>query len=110
MASDVLYAKILSRYIYDKFKEVVTFEDILSLTTPISDHQEDLVNRSQPFLSTLEKSLTIFDKSLTPNGIYATCKDWLKKFGEFRQIDEHREEYYDNNPEMYKVVLLDHVG
>lgn len=110
MSSDVLFAKILSRYIFDEFHEQVTFEDILSLTKPISAHQEDLIRRATPFLERLEKVLTIYDKALNPNGIYATCKEWLKQFGEFRQIDEHREEYYDNNPTMYKVVLLDHVG
>ena len=110
MSSDVLYAKILSRYIYDEFRKIVTFEDILSLTKPISDEHEKLVEKSIPFLNKLQKVLTIYDKALSPNGIYATCKDWLKQYGEFRQVDEHREEYYDNNPEMYKVVLLDHVG
>ncbi len=110
MSSDVLYAKLLSRFIYDEFGEVVTFEDILSLTKPLSDHQEKLINQALSFLERLEKTLTIYDKALSPNGIYATCKDWLKQFGEFRQIDEHREEYYDNNPTMYKIILLDHVG
>ena len=110
MAADVLYAKLLSRYIWDKYNEIVTFEDILSLTKIITDEQEELVNAAYEWLYEISRHLTIKDKALTPNGIFVTCKDWLKKFGYFEQIDEHTENYIDNDPERYKVVLIDHVG
>lgn len=110
MSSDVLFAKILSRYIYDTYNEKVSYQEILSLTSPISNAHYDLVIKATPWLKEISKKVTIYDKALSPNGIYATCKEWLKNFGEFRQIDEHREEYYDNNPDMYKVVAIDHMG
>lgn len=110
MSGDILFAKLLSRYIYDEYGEVVTYEDILSLTKPISKEHENLVNKSIDWLRELEKKVTIYDKALSPNGIYATCKQWLKRFGEFVSIDEHREDYIDNNPEAYKVAIWDHMG
>ena len=110
MSADTLFAKLLSRHIWEVYKEVVTYEDILSLTKPISQHHFDLVEKTTPWLREISKILTIYDKALTPGGIYATCKEWLKLFGEFRQVGEHREEYYDNNPDMYRVGILDHVA
>ena len=110
MASEVMFAKLLSRYIWDEYNEVVTFEDILSLTQPISDKHEELVEKSKEWLIGVSKKLIIYDKALNPNGIYATCKEWLKNFGEFVSLGEHKEEYVDKHPERYKVVLIDHVG
>lgn len=110
MSSDILYAKLLSLYIFDTYGEIVTYEDILSLTKPISDEHLELVKASQDWLYDLQKHVTIYDKALSPNGIYATCKQWLKNFGDFIEIEEHREDYIDNYPDMYKVTVLDHVG
>ena len=110
MSSEVLYAKLLSRYIWDEFNVVITYEDILSLTSPISDENFKIVQEARKWLSEISKSFFIYDKALSPNGIYATCKEWLKNFGEFNQISEHKEEYIDNDPERYKVVLIDHVA
>lgn len=110
MSADVLFAKILSRYIYDAFQQIVTYEDILSLTKPISDEHEELVNQALEWLSEVEDIITIYDKALTPNGIYATTKEWLKLFGEFHRIDEHKEDYIENDPDVYKIIAIDHVG
>jgi len=110
MSSDILFAKLLSLHIYDEFGVIVTYEDILSLTKPLSDEHEDLIRKSEAWLYELQQHLTIYDKALTPQGIYATCKEWLKQFGEFIQIDEHREEYKDSDSERYKVAIIDHVG
>ena len=110
MSSDVLFAKLLSLHIFDEFGVIVTFEDILSLTKPISDEHLDLVKKSEDWLNELQGHLTIYDRSLAPNGIYGSCKEWLSKFGEFITIGDHKEEYIDNYPEMYKVALIDHVG
>ena len=110
MAEDVLQAKLLSRHIWDEYKEIVTYEDILSLTKTITQEQRDLVNKSIPWLTELVTHLTIYDKALNPSGIYATCKEWLKQFGTFEQVGEHKENYNDKDPSRYKIVLIDHVG
>ena len=110
MSSDVLFAKLLSRHIWDEYKEVVTYEDVLSLTKSISDKHIDLIHKSVDWLNELNTHLTIYDKSLNPNGIYATTKEWLKQFGIFEPVGEHKETYIENDPELYKVILIDHVG
>lgn len=110
MSSDVLFAKLLSRHIWDEYSVIVTYEDILSLTSPISEEHKKLVDLSIPWLEDIASHLTIYDKPLNPNGIYATLKEWLKRFGTFVQIDDHREDYVELDPEIYKVALWDHVG
>ena len=110
MSAEVLYAKLLSRYIWDTFDVIITYEDILSLTSPISNENFKIVQEAKDWLTSISKNFFIYDKALSPNGIYATCKEWLKNFGEFKQLNEHKEEYIDNNPDRYKVVLIDHVA
>jgi hypothetical protein len=110
MSESALYAKLLSLYIWDHYKEIITFSDTLSLVTKITDEQERLVELASEWLRGIAKNLIIYDKALTPNGIYATCKEWLKNFGTFTQISEHKEEYVEYDPNRYKVVLIDHVG
>ena len=110
MSADVLYAKLLSRYIYDEYKKVITFENILSLLHPISDDDYQYVQKGKEWLSSISRSIIFYDKALTPNGIYATCKEWLKTHGEFVQVGEHKEDYIEKDSNAYKVVLIDHVG
>jgi hypothetical protein len=110
MSSDILFAKLLSLHIFDTYGEIITYEDILSLTKPITPEQLHFVNISRDWLYDLQTHVTIYDKALSPNGIYATCKEWLKQFGRFVEIGEHREEYIDDDPHRYKVALIDHVG
>ena len=110
MSSDILFAKILSLYIFDTYSQVISYQEILSLTEAISDEKFFYIELSKDWLLNIQKHVTIYDKALSPGGIYATCKEWLKGFGTFVQIDEHREDYIDNDPNRYKVAILDHVG
>ena len=110
MASEILFAKLLSRHIYEEFQEIITYEEILSLTAPLSLEKLKYVKDCISWLKEVEKHITIYDKALSPNGIYATSKEWLRKFGEFVEIDEHREDFIPNNSEAYLIGLIDHVG
>lgn len=110
MGSSVVLAKLLSLYIFDEFQVFVTYEDILSLTTTLQDDYYKYVKKGLEWLESIQKYITIYDKPLNTSGIYATCKEWLKQYGEFIQLGEHKEDYIEKNPEMYKIVILDHLG
>lgn len=110
MSSEALYAKLLSLYIWDTYGEIITFSDILSFENVISDKNYLLVQAATDWLQELSLHLTIYDTPLTPGGIYATCKEWLKRFGIFEQVSEHKEEFIEFDPDEYKVALMDHVG
>jgi len=109
MSADVIYAKVLSRYIYDNFKKIITYETILSLTSTISDEDYEYILQSRSWLENLQKNFTIYDKPLNPAAIYATCKTWLSNFGNFVKIDDHREDYIEHDTSSYKIALLDHM-
>lgn len=110
MAEDVLLARLLSRHIWEEYQEIITYEEILSLTKIISDHKLAIVNKAIPWLESIIPFLTIYDKALSPGGIYATFKEWLRLHGEFKEIGEHREEYKETDPDSLKIALLDHMG
>ena len=110
MSSDILFAKILSLYIFDTFGQIISYQEILSLTEAISDEKFFYIEKAKDWLLNVQEHVTIYDKALSPGGIYATCKEWLKNFGTFVQIDEHKEHYEDNEENAYKVVLIDHVS
>lgn len=110
MSQNALFAKLLSLYIWDKYHTIVKFSDILSLENVISDEHERLVNLASEWLKTVSDKLTIYDRALTPNGIYATTKKWLKQFGVFEQISEHKEIYIPHDPKRYLVSVIDHMG
>ena len=110
MSSDILFAKLLSLYIYDTFGQIITYSEILSLNAPISDEKYKYVEKSMSWISSLESQVTIYDKALPPGGIYATCKEWLKRFGTFIEISEHKEDYIETDPNHIKLAIIDHVG
>lgn len=110
MSSDILYAKLLSLHIWHTYHRIITYETILSLIHPICNDDYEYIVKSKEWLFELQNHFTIYDKSLSPNGIYATCKQWLKQFGDFIQVDEHKENYVEHDSEAYKVVLIDHIG
>lgn len=110
MSTSVVYAKILSLYLWDTFNIVITYENILSLTESLSDENYFYVQKGLDWLDEIQKFVTIYDKSLSPNGIYATCKEWLRNFGEFIQLGEHKEEYIEKSDQSYKIVICDHMG
>lgn len=110
MSEESLYAKILSRYLYDVHEKVLSYEEILSLTTPLSSDDYKLLLEAEEWLASVEKYITVYDKQLTPSAIYATLKEWLRNFGEFIPMGDHKEEYIEKDDEAYRIVLVDHVG
>ena len=110
MASEIILAKILSLYIWDTYQKIIPFKTILSLEEIISEENYNLVMNSQKWLSDFSEIITIYDTALTPAGIYATCKTWLKEFGEFIQISEHKEEYREYDSTQYNMVIIDHIS
>lgn len=109
MSRESLYAKLMSLYIYDTFNVILTYKQILSLTETLSDEDFALIEAAKEWLESLDTILFIYDKALSPLAVYATLKGWLSLFGEFIQIDDHREEFHEKD-DRYKVAIWDHVG
>lgn len=110
MSESAVYAKLLSRYIWDKFQRIITYEDIMSLTKVISNEDYELVQKALVWLSTITPYFKIYDREMGPSAIYGTTKEWLRQHGEFVTLGEHKEDYIEKNDEMYKLVIIDHVS
>jgi hypothetical protein len=109
MSSEVLFAKLLSLHLYETFNKVVSYQSILSLIDTIDSETLQLIEASRGWLMELEKRLTVIDKPVNADGLYAITKEWCKKFGDFKEISEHKEEYYPKDPSQYLIVLVDHI-
>lgn len=109
MSAEVLFAKLMSIYIYEKFNVVIPYGDILSFNSPISDDNYNLTLQARSWLEVLEKHCTIIDKPTTADGLYAICKEWSRKFGTYEKVGEHKEEFIPNDPEQYLIVCVDHI-
>lgn len=109
MSSEALFAKLLSLYIWDTYKEVVSFDEIMSLTSPVSDETFKLIVDAKAWLETIEKRITVIDKALTPDQIANVLRKWNSKYGKFIDLENNQEDYIAYNKNMYKIVILDHV-
>lgn len=109
MSSEALFGKLLSLYIWDTYKEIVSFEEIMSLKTPISDDKFKYVSDSKAWLDTIEKYITVIDKPLNASDIGETLRSWNEKHGKFIPLPNEQEDYIPNNKECVKIAVLDHV-
>lgn len=109
MSSEALFAKLLSIYIWDHYREIVTFDEIMSLTSPISEHKFDLIKDAKAWLETVESMITIIDKPINPKQIGLVIRNWNAKYGKFIKLDDHQEDYISFNDGMRKIFLIDHV-
>jgi len=113
MSAEVLLAKLLSLYIYEEYHKVLSYGEILSLGSTLSNEDLELIKLARPWLEEFERHCEIIDKPTTAKGLYAICKEWSKKFGTYKEIkvtDEYsKEEYYPNNPLQYLIVVIDHI-
>jgi hypothetical protein len=113
MSAEVLLAKLLSLYIYEVYGKILSYNNILSLTSVLPDEDYALIEESKPWLQKFESICDIVDKPTTAKGLYAECKKWSKKFGVYKEVertdDYVKEEYVPNNPEQYLIVVVDHI-
>ena len=113
MSAEVLLAKLLSLYLYDKYGKIVSYEHILSLRDTITSEEYDLVQQSRPWLEQFEKHCEIIDKPVTARALYGICKEWSKKFGKYVEVEKTddflKEDYIPNNPQQYLIVVVDHI-
>ena len=113
MSAEVLLAKLLSLHIYDTYNEVVSYDEILSLTDRCSDEHFNLIQKSKDWLNLFESRCEIVDKPVTARGLYAICKEWSQKHGTYKEtgtIGEYtKTEYIPNDPKQYLIVVVDHI-
>lgn len=102
--------KIVSRYILyllrTKYNIITNYTEVMSITNLLDSKIYNLIH-SEVILKDLEffsKHVTI-KKVDTVENILEYCKKFAEQFGEVKGT-----KYYAINPNMYKIVIIDHVG
>lgn len=109
MSSEALFAKLLSLYIWDTYKRIVSFDEIMSLTSPMSEETFKIIVDAKAWLETIESKITVIDKAITPQQISVILRMWNGKYGKFIDLENDQEDYVPTNRDIYKIVVLDHV-
>lgn len=111
MTAENLFAKLLSIYIWEKYSKEFSFKELLSRKKDyvLSDEDYQLVLDSADWLKRLEKIITIYDRALTSDSLYAHLSKEMEKHGTFEKT-ETRKIYHKNNPNLTVLVVLDHIG
>lgn len=109
MGSEALFAKLLSLYVWDTYKRIMSFDTIMSLTNPINDEDFKIISDAKAWLETIEKLITVIDKPMTPEQISVVLRMWNEKYGKFIPLENEQENYVPHNRDMYKIVIIDHI-
>lgn len=111
MNATMLFAKLLSTYIFEKYHKELAIKEILSRKKGyiLSDEDYAIVKDGLEWLKKVESKVEIYDKSLNANKLYAILMKNLEKLGTFTET-ENRKIFKPNNPDLVYVVIIDHIG
>lgn len=110
MTAEMLYAKLLSMYIYFNYGVAVTYSEIFSRDEIIDDYKYSLILASEDWLEKVKEHLIIYDKTLTPKGLYASLKTYAEQHGYFEDSgDGYSTKYIANDPNETVLVIIDHL-
>lgn len=110
MKAEELFLKLLSIYIWEKYGKEISYKELLSRKKGyrLSDENFKIVEECTPWLNRLEEVITVYDKTLNADKMYAYLIGELSKYGRFEE-SETRKVYIPNNPKQTILVILDHI-
>lgn len=107
--AEIIYAKLLSLYVYEEFGIIIPYLELLSKTSRLSDDKFEYVQKAKVWLESLDGRLIIFDKALNAKVLYKTAIPILEKKGTIKE-ENGRKVFTPNNPEQIILLLLDHAS
>ena len=111
MSSEVLLAKLLCLWLYDEYKIVVSYSEIMSWTKQLSDDLYEKVLSGKSWLKSISNKLIILDQALSANLYYSKILNFIAEWRRFEEsADKRRKIYIKNNPEQIVNVVVDHIG
>jgi hypothetical protein len=111
MPATIIFGKLLSTYIFEKYHKELSITEILSRKKGyiLNDENYKIVTDCIGWLNKIEKKIHVYDKSLNADKLYAILMQKLEKFGTFEEL-ENRKVYHPDNPDMLYEVVIDHAG
>lgn len=111
MSAEMLYAKLLSMYIFEKYHIELSTKELLSRKKNyrLSDEHYKIVQECLPWLHKVESIITVYDKSLSADSMYSILSKEIEKTGSFEKVGE-RKIYHPNNENLVHLVVIDHLS
>lgn len=111
MSAEMLYAKLLSMYIFEKYNIELSTKELLSRKKDytLSEEHYQIVLSCLPWLHKVENIVTVYDKSLSAESLYSILMKELEKSGSFEET-EGRKIYNPNNEDLIHLVVIDHLS
>lgn len=111
MSAEMLYAKLLSMYIFEKYNVELSTKELLSRKKDyvLSDANYAIVKECLPWLHKVESVVSVYDKSLSAEGLYSILMKELELEGTFKETEE-RKIYIPNNENLIHLVVIDHLS
>lgn len=109
VSAEIVYAKLLSIYLWEVFGVIIPFSELLSRSKILSNERYQYVLQGREWLESIEDKLIIFDKSLSASKLYSSLIPILKSKGRLEQQGE-REVFIPNDPEQLIIVAVDHMS
>jgi hypothetical protein len=111
MSADLLFAKLLGMYIFEKYGIELSPKELLSKKKDfiLCDEYYDIVQECIPWLKRVEEMVTIYDKGMNAEVLYTLLMKDLESMGTFTESDK-RKIYTPNNPDLVYLVVIDHIS
>lgn len=111
MSAEMIYAKLLSMYIFETYGIELSTKELLSKKKnyKLSLEYYKMVQDCMPWLKKVEKVLTIYDKSLSAGSLYTILMKELEKCGKFEDTGG-RKIYHPDNENLVHLVVIDHLS
>lgn len=111
MSADLLFAKLLGMYIFEKYGIELSPKELLSRKKDytLGDEEYNIIQECIPWLRKVEEKVTIYDKGMNAEILYSLLMKDLEDLGSFSE-SEHRKIYTPKNPNLVYLVVIDHVS
>lgn len=111
MSAEQLFAKLLCMYIFETYGVELSAKELFSRKKgyKLPEKEYQLVLQSLPWLHKVEKIITIHDKSLNAEILYASLKKELELRGKFTKT-ETRTIYEPDDEDVVHLVVIDHLS
>lgn len=111
MKKEMIYAKLLSTYVYEKYGVSLSMKEIFSRKKGyrLSDEHRAILEECKPWLEKVFRVLHVIDESMSANKFYKNVIKDLEEDGTFTDT-EHHSGYVKNNPDMIHLFVVDHLN
>ncbi len=104
-------AKAICRRLFKKYNIDISPNILLSRGDfKLEDYIKEKVLLEQEYFDKIESCIKIFDIPENPTGIYKHVKEYAKEHYERIQHSEFNIEYIPKDPNLYTIIIIDHIG